>query len=791
MAKKKLNIKTKLPKAGMGFAGNLQTTRENNLNMAKSKIKMKMGGKLKKAETGYGDPTFYPGDEGWDEQQAQNNLSLNPVTGQYNPQFNPALTYGLQEKYGNKAAPYLNTYEGSQYADYINQQPQTQNNQQTNNQFRPINSTPGIVQNLQKIGSGAQKMAKGDWKGGIQDFAGTEFELAKGISNIFVANKVNPRLEKQVANNYKDALTQPFLNDYNDNQYGTTNIPMSKYGMKMMEHGGMEEITHGHQLEAPREESTVEVEKVGGKPEILISKDKVLAVGKKSHKAGGTTIDTSKLGGEIGILSSTLIDPQTGLPYSQDSKKLVTSKDEKWKEDNFSKLDPINLATTDMVISKKVSDAQAKFQQQEQDIMSGMHGIEPIKSRMENMPTAKYGGKAGKFKMPQAENGFNYNFQEDKRKLDPLYSKMRQQKTPTGVVYEPPIVDVAGWKSIENQLNLAHPNGIPFSDNLQGYYGNIKDQQQLTNLGYQEQYYDDMLETPEGRQELAKMWQSKGKTLKGKDLKTDTDNLTSLSDKDLYDRLNSLRPAYLDSYPKVRKGEKYINPNPTPPLVKKLENKTVRPESTPSIVNKLDKFGKNTNQGNNIIPIVNPFQEPYLESPVTRFKFNPNLIDYRKQNPDFTEIDRQYQGALTGNNRIDANLFSKGLNAKNQLQSQAFNQNQQGQLQVDQYNAGALDRNQQLQYGENAQYRGLVDQMRGNLNTQKLMDLKQAQGNFQKQFDYYNSLPELERLYGVNPNDPLYTPDFYQTMGLTKPKQTKKFGGKVSIKPKLKKKSSK
>lgn len=81
------------------------------------------------------DPTFNIGDEGYNEQQAQNNLSLNPVTGQYNPPFNPALTYGLQEKYGNKAAPYLNNYEANQYADYVNKQPKQQN---TKNSYTPI-----------------------------------------------------------------------------------------------------------------------------------------------------------------------------------------------------------------------------------------------------------------------------------------------------------------------------------------------------------------------------------------------------------------------------------------------------------------------------------------------------------------------------------------------------------------------------------------------------------------------------------------------------------------------------
>jgi hypothetical protein len=217
----------------------------------------------------------------------------------------------------------------------------------------------------------------------------------------------------------------------------------------------------------------------------------------------------------------------------------------------------------------------------------------------------------------------------------------------------------------------------------------------------------------------------------------------------------------------------------TTPQAKQLRpsEKLEIPASTP-----IEK-GKYNNQGFKAIPVVQPFQEPYLESPVARFTFNPNLIDYRNQNPDFTEIDRQYQGATTGDPRIDANLFAKTLNAKNQIAFGTQAQNRQGQMQVDQYNAGSLDRLQQLQYGEDNTYRGLVNQMRGALNTQKLMDRSVAQSNAQKQMDYYNfTLPTIDTLYGADPNE--------QYIKKGNPlKQYQKYGGK--IKPKFKKKSSK
>jgi len=236
-------------------------------------------------------------------------------------------------------------------------------------------------------------------------------------------------------------------------------------------------------------------------------------------------------------------------------------------------------------------------------------------------------------------SNFNYGIKPDVRKIDPNYSKMKQQTTPTGVKYEPPIVDVAGWKNIENQLNIAHPDGIPFTDNAQGYYGNIKDTQQLTNLGYQEQYYDDMLETAKGRQELAKMWQSKGKTLKGAKLPTETNNLTSLNDKELYEKLNSLRPAYLDSYPKVRKGEKYFNPNPLQTITK-TQQPAVQQSSIPGTIPSLQAEKLNRLKGFN--PNITALQLPdaYVKDPITVNNLQPEFYQPNTITPYLNDIQR-------------------------------------------------------------------------------------------------------------------------------------------------------
>lgn len=890
----------------------------------------------------------------------------------------------------------------TQRYDYGNPPVNSQNNNST---FTPHNSVSGLSQNFQKIGSGAQKMAKGDWKGAISDWGGTEFELAKGFSNIAVAQKTNRRLEKNQADLLKKSLTQPYLNDYNDNQFGYSKVPLSKYGIKLPKanygipskfegkthaEGGEPintnmQFNNANDLKTPRHLANLEVET----DEYLLpqaelgTQEPSMGVLSAKKRVGFTM--KAKNGKNIKVSPSEAVDEMAkieGIPTPDKMNKYI-SKREKFIKDNK------NFTTSDTQNAIDILLPQYKAK------------IDPITNLAFNLqeqrkeelgisdaPQAKFGGKAGKFKMPMAKDGweeawtkkileherkagapggkpftsgyddadwtgsnsakfekyidavkaevprfnelpdevkvqlvdykFNtgrntqdllllsneefsidqmsnlshedmvkqfdkeyadqggnwekalaevsdrfinkensyyknnyksklkhakedvymnthkndadfqenfdknwfprtrmwdnldntqqvaqqpiaqitqnpYNIQPDKRKLDPTYSKMGLQQTPTGVKYEPLTPQqINKWSNLETSLNLAHPNGIPFSDNAQGYYKDasgkpITDKQLLTNVGYQEQYYDDQLETPEGRQELAKMWQEKGKTLKGKGLSVATDNLTKLNDAELYDKLNSLRPAYLDTYPKVRIGEKYYNPNRTVNIKGKAPQVPASSYEIPKITPEAGAKGKGKNPNMQFIPTL-AFNEPYLLSPEPLWQETPNLVDYRSPDIEKNLLENRKIASMLGKGSSPinkANLFGKLTEANNQVYGNAFNTMQQGKQAVDQFNAQTLQGLQQRNIGNAGNFWDRVSRGRGNLATQQLMDRQQLNENFGDLTHQQMTQDYLSNIYDTSGITPDLSGNYIQP---TNTKKKKSYGGKVKLNVKKKNK---
>ena len=451
------------------------------------------------------------------------------------------------------------------------------------------------------------------------------------------------------------------------------------------------------------------------------------------------------------VFSEKLKHPEKKKSFAKLAKKFETKKDFENLESPIA--DNINKFTADLNIQFKNKASDELFAEQENLKLNGVFG-EKVKNNTMKDYEMKYGG----------------------------LTKMDGKSGKNIVDNEPPR---SGTKGIGAEFFGGNLNNVYEYAKKLGYSGkkNIGDLQEfavrIDPIGV-----SNYMELVSPNNKALDMFNQKRKDAGLKPI--DRNNLTDFSWS--YFSPEERREAFKDKkwdfrFPVINK------PQITPKIVTTPQTKQLRPSekleipaSTP-----IEK-GKYNNQGFKAIPVVQPFQEPYLESPVARFTFNPNLIDYRNQNPDFTEIDRQYQGATTGDPRIDANLFAKTLNAKNQIAFGTQAQNRQGQMQVDQYNAGALDRLQQLQYGEDNTYRGLVNQMRGALNTQKLMDRSVAQSNAQKQMDYYNfTLPTIETLYGADPNEQYIKKGNPLSPYTTTP--TKKYGGK--IKPKFKKKSSK
>lgn len=635
----------------------------------------------------------------------------------------------------------------------------------------------------------------------------------------------NKRTQAYEANQLNKALRQPYDNQFSEDMFG------SNQGLQLFADGGINKYksyNHGGNILTEDKEliqlpnglaETVYGDKhsapSGGIPMLLPEDSKVFSE-KLKLKVDGKKKSFSKL-----------------------AKPFETKKDIEHLESSFS--DKLNKETAELNIELKNNKLDEIFNLQEMAKISGHFGKKVAKETIENHQM-KYGGK-----LPKAANGwenlspsekynwyknnsiygnqnlteadflssinnssisnfykdlydkapnpvtqstpinnnFNYNIQRDRNVIDPLYNRMNPQTTPTGVRYEPPTVDLLGWKTLENQLNLAHPNGIPSVDNTKGNYGNISDRQQLVNLGYQEQYYDDMLETPKGRKELAKMWESKGITDLGENLgiKQSTKDLTKLQDKELYEALNNLRPAYLDSYPKVRKGDRYVNPNSSQTIIKET------PISSP--IPNLDKLtyqGKNNKESFNF-PAVFPIGIPKIEGedPAAKFEVPDRQIPFRRISPQhqLNEINRNTRAGLSllGNTPTDvsniANLLTQANSQGQQVINNTNQQNIQNQMNIDQMNTQFSRQRDLSQIQEDVRFTDNIAKRRAAI--QAASDLNEAAYNQnwmnlameQRDKDFVNTI--------YNPND--FTNYNFGFTPPTTPSKAKKksLGGKLKL----------
>lgn len=135
------------------------------------------------------------------------------------------------------------------------------------------------------------------------------------------------------------------------------------------------------------------------------------------------------------------------------------------------------------------------------------------------------------------------------------------EKTETGFEYGAP--DQYNWLNWQRGLdNSASSRGfqVPMLNQAEALkYKGEADPQLRVNKAYQEQSYDDALDTPSGRRALANMWEEAGKTSAGKNLGIPVQGLSNLNDTDLKEVLSKLRPNYIDGNLDYRKSG-YITP---------------------------------------------------------------------------------------------------------------------------------------------------------------------------------------------------------------------------------------
>lgn len=323
-------------------------------------------------------------------------------------------------------------------------------------------------------------------------------------------------------------------------------------------------------------------------------------------------------------------------------------------------------------------------------------------------------------------------------------------------------------------------------------YG-VKDKQGLVNAAYQEQSYDDALDTPQGRIALAKMWEKTGKTLKGKDLGIETKGLTKLNDTDLKDVLSRLRPAYIDSQLDYRKVD-YITPQ-------NIKGKQ-KPIPTDTPLNPVSK-GKATTPTKSAFNIPQAIPMPmgniYGEEAVARFEIPDRNVPFRRMSPQqgINEINRNSRAALTllGNTPTDvsniANILTQADVQSTNVIDQVNRQNIQNQMGIDQFNA-QFDRQRDLsQLQEDVRFTDAIARRKAAVQSQYQMDRNQGVQDLSDIFKEQRYMNFAEKIYPSkaweNMNFQYYDPSKF-TLTPIEEKKKAKYGAKIKIKKKLTKK---
>ena len=336
---------------------------------------------------------------------------------------------------------------------------------------------------------------------------------------------------------------------------------------------------------------------------------------------------------------------------------------------------------------------------------------------------------------------------------------------------------------------LISPTGVSQLDIAEKYYG-TRDPQSLVNMAYQEQSYDDALDTPQGRKALAEMWEEVGNTNLGKKLgiKVDVKGLSKLNDKDLINVLNKLRPAYIDSQLDYRKAG-YITPKAIEIKKKKEEQeadamrgKTSFVPSEGSAATKGIPF--NLGIGLPIPQIDSVYAGDY-------YKLQPQLEFLKRVTPDYNPATRAMRAMVTNDTDLSGvgmanrqNAYANFLNQMGDIQNQANLQNIGIEQQEKFGNRASIEQADRINLQGYQNYMGDYLKALGAKGTQEGLR-KEAEKNY-----FSNAIKEANT---INALQQAYFPGQYAqgTLGdVLETNPVAKYGGKVKkkvkIKPKLK-----
>jgi len=235
-----------------------------------------------------------------------------------------------------------------------------------------------------------------------------------------------------------------------------------------------------------------------------------------------------------------------------------------------------------------------------------------------------------------------------------------------------------------------------------------------------------------------------------------------------------------------------IHKNWKTPSTKKTEGTPVTNE-VQKIVDRQPEYNINPN-----MDIQFPLPNVYGRTPLNYYQTDPNYI-----NPRYLDVQSQLNEVSRGQRAFQNNLGSRGnTEMGNLLQSQANAYNQQNQIfgnkfnydrnqdsQTQQFNANAKTQNDM--YNQGAWYNQLEDPIRrreSNIGVQQLTDQYRGQERADQALAFKNTKEFMDKDYSYFTNLSPEAQVAYMEV-LSKQKQpTKKYGGKVKIKPTLKKK---
>ena len=769
------------------------------------------GGKLKKAQfgieapDGMGVPTFFPGDEGYEEQMNQMNYNWNMLNPFEKPDMsvdnisystaqrtNPLMYEPLRKQKISipeiKQAPnFKQTIETPQVNSYDFYNPETgqtyqkpKQNPQKPTDFPEVYGSGRWGEVATRAATGTNKFMQGDIAGGISQVAGIEFEVGKAIGESVAQNRTLGRLQRKEADNLKATQSQAFSNKYRDDQYGQMKNPMmmehggnfsSKFKGKTHSEGGIPVQTgmpmlNANDMKTSRNQAQIEVEHdeyYDPATNFVISDSK--NVGFTLPEIGIDTKDKKKYSPSKAV--DVISKAEYGFTPDQLNKKL--NKRVEFKEKNaFAFKDKTSEDTSKVVetLSKPLEQGMAditKYVTHFQELTKAAKGMQ------NDLKTGKYGSK-----LIKAQNGFT-----------PPGSK--QFSTVQNPYFDP--ADVTEFKELLYYGDKNSPRaeqikqGLAKGFNANPYVGNTQGaMKSLLNLGIdptnksakeiQEALFE-MDYKNNNNEVLRDVYNTYYNTNQGDRIfgNKEWEELTTEQRKQFFeDDIYGVRTAYMQKRLQPKTSLSYT-PTKKPTPVSDTPSKVTMEEM------------EEAKKRNSLFP--NPMyfasNNAYIRQDEPLWQKTPNLIDYRRPDiePQLNELGKT--ASLLGRKGTysqKADLFGKLTNAQNQAFGNLYNVEQQGKMNVDQYNAGALDRLQTDNTALSQNWWERISRSKGAMGTQQLLDRQAANQDFGNMLHEQRTLDYLNSIY-----DPSTIP-----LNLTaNPNLVKKsYGGKIKVKKKKK-----